>query len=168
MQVWPHTAFAGGPARDRDTEWAVVATRGSLALQATVRNGQWREPTSPDRRLLRTMGSGSSLSETTSVAASVAPEDLQRGDFVAILHEVAEYPSFFWMDAVPCERDAMVRVRCLPADSGQPLKVKAICLPFLFVESPRRRLRTLDVRQVQLARLTRRYAKTVWTAFRKR
>jgi len=102
--------------------------------------------------------------DTTSL---VAPEDLQCGQYVAVLNEVCEYPSFLWFDAGPDERDGMVRVRCIPAGSGTPLKVKAVCLPFVFVKTPAGQHETIDVRRVQLARLNRRYAKRVWKRIRK-
>jgi hypothetical protein len=41
-------------------------------------------------------------------------------------------------------------------------KVKAICLPYIFVQAPCGRFQTLDVRLATLARLDRDYAKTVW------
>ncbi|MGD9646313.1 MAG: hypothetical protein AB7U73_11430 [Pirellulales bacterium] len=100
--------------------------------------------------------------DCSSVAASVAPEDLRRGDFVAILSEIIELPSFFWDETLPGDRDELVRVQRLPTDNRVPLKVKAICLPFVFVKSPSGRYQTIDVRLARLVRLKKRYAKTVW------
>ena len=108
------------------------------------------------------MNARASQSDTTSVAASVAPEDLRCGDFVGILSEVLEFPSFYWCDSVSSERDELVRVRYIPKHGGTPLKIKAICLPFVYVKSPGGQLQVIDVRQVQLVRLTRRYGKAVW------
>jgi len=108
-----------------------------------------------------------STADATSIAAPVAPEDLMRGDCVAVLNEVVEFPSFFWCDSVLSERHELVRMRCLPANSGTPLKVKAICLPFVFVKSPIGEYEAIDIRQVQLVRLKKHYAKTVWKNIRK-
>jgi hypothetical protein len=108
-----------------------------------------------------------SLSTDTLTAASVAPEDLKRGTFVAILNEVYEFPSFLWCDCVPAERDELVRLRCLPAQDGVPLRIKSLCLPFVFVKSPFGHYHTIDVRKVQLVRLKECYAKTVWKALRR-
>jgi hypothetical protein len=107
------------------------------------------------------------LANNTSTAASVAPEDLRRGNFVAVLNEVVEFPSFFWCDSVPTDRGELVRARYLPAGGGMPLKVKAICLPFVFVKPPSGPSQTIDVRKVQLVRLEKCYAKTVWKKLRK-
>ncbi|MCA9154275.1 MAG: hypothetical protein KDA55_13870 [Planctomycetales bacterium] len=104
---------------------------------------------------------------TMTVAASVAPEDLRCGDFVAVLSEVIELPSFLWFGSLPFEQDEPMRTRFLPTDAGTPLKVRAICLPFVFVESPSKDCQTLDVRRVQLARLAPSYAQNVWTRQRK-
>jgi hypothetical protein len=102
----------------------------------------------------------------TSIAASIAPEDLQRGNFVAVLSELVEFPSFFWCDSLPGNRTELVRVRFLPT-SSMPLKIEAICLPFVFVKSPLGQRETLDIRRVQLVQLEKRYAKTVWKQLRK-
>jgi hypothetical protein len=113
------------------------------------------------------MNTDFSTTKKTSTAASVAPEDLECGDCVAVLHEVVEFPSFLWCDSVLGERDELVRVRCLPTSGGMPVKVKAICLPFVFVKSPFGQCETIDVRQVRLVRLKKRYAKEVWRNIRK-
>src|SRR5438105_4293111 len=69
-----------------------------------------------------------------SLAASVAPEDLRCGDSVAILSLTREYPSFFWCsDAAMMANNEPVRVSYMWPDGGVPLKIKAICLPFVFV-----------------------------------
>ena len=100
--------------------------------------------------------------EATAVAAIVAPEDLRRGDFVAVLSEVVELPSFLWCETLATDRSELVRLRRLPTDDRAPLKVKAICLPFIFVKLPKGQFRTIDVRLTSLVRLERNYAKTVW------
>ena len=102
----------------------------------------------------------------TKVARSLAPEDLRCGDFVAILSETREY---LWS----CDTHAMppsqpVRLQWQAWDGGTPLKVKAICLPFVFVRTPRGKHQTLDIRQCQLVRLDPDYAKLVCAKSRRR
>jgi hypothetical protein len=113
------------------------------------------------------MKTGLSNTETASLAVSVAPEDLNCGDFVAVLNELHELPSYLWFDSAPAERSQLVRLWHIPAASGLPLKVKAICLPFVFVKSPTGQFESIDVRRVQLVRLHESYAKTVWKEVRK-
>jgi hypothetical protein len=108
-----------------------------------------------------------STTDDTTLAASIAPEDLKCGDFVAVLNEVIEFPSFLWFDVEATRRDELVRVRYIPSRSGMPLKVKAICLPFVFVKSPIGESETVDIRNVQLVRLNKRYGKAVWKKVRK-
>ena len=108
-----------------------------------------------------------SITDDTALAASVAPEDLKCGDFVAVLIEVTEYPSFLWFDLDATKRDELVRIRSIPSGSGLPWKVKAICLPFVFVKPPAGPCETIDIRRVQLVRLSERYGKTVWKELRK-
>jgi hypothetical protein len=104
----------------------------------------------------------------TYVSRSLAAEDLRCGDFVSILYEVVEFPSFWWS----CDPQLMppsepVRLQCHSSDGGTPLKVKAICLPFVFVKKPCGQHRTLDVRQHRLVRLSPDYARPVWKAMSK-
>lgn len=100
--------------------------------------------------------------EESSVAAMIAPEDLRRGDYIAVLSEIIELPSFLWNETIPSGRSELVRVRRLPTEDRAPLKIKAICLPFIFVKLPSGTFETIDVRLASLVRLERRYAKAVW------
>ncbi len=99
------------------------------------------------------------------VARVVAPEDLRAGDFVAVLAEIVELPTFLWHETL-CDRGEIVRIRRLPTDNRVPLKVKAICLPFVFVKQPSGKFETIDVRLASLVRLEKDYAKTVWKTLR--
>ena len=105
-------------------------------------------------------------SEGGSIAAMVAPEDLRCGDFVAVLSQVFEVPSFLWHDVMPSERAETVRLRLLSTEDRTPMKVKAICLPFVFVRSHDGQFQTMDVRLMSLVRLEKGYAKTVWKELR--
>lgn len=100
---------------------------------------------------------------------SLAPEDLKRGDFVTILNEIVEWPSFLWhADPQILRPDEPVRLMRHPDDGGTPLKVRAICLPFVFVKNPTGQQRILDVRRQRLVRLSDKYARTVWKAMQNR
>ena len=101
--------------------------------------------------------------DETCTSRPLAAEDLRAGDFVAILHEVVECPSFLWScDPQLLPPDQLVRLICRSSDGGTPLKVKAISLPFVFVKQPTGQHKTLDVRQHRLVRLSASYAATVW------
>lgn len=114
------------------------------------------------------MKSDENTSRETHVARSLAAEDLRCGDFVAILSETVEYPSFWWScDPILHPPSEPVRMQCHSCDCGIPLKVKAICLPFVFVKKPCGSHRTLDIRQQRLVRLTADYAQPVWKTLSK-
>src|SRR5437867_1370328 len=103
------------------------------------------------------------------LAASVAPEDLRCGDFMAVLSVIHEYPSFFWCcDSGMSPREEPVRVQRIDADDGKPLKIRAICLPFVFAMDVAGEHRTLDIRLCRLARLSSDYARKVWKTLRKK
>jgi hypothetical protein len=113
-------------------------------------------------------GSRSTL-PATRAARLLAPEDIGRGDFVAVLDETHEIPSFWWSaDAALLPPDVPVRMRLVPRDECRPLKVKSICLPYVLVKQPCGNQRTLDLRTCRLARLDRRFAKLAWRAYAKK
>jgi hypothetical protein len=101
------------------------------------------------------------------MAATVAPEDLRQGDYVAVLNEIVEFPSCGWLELSMHPPEEPVRVRMMSLDAGEPLKVQAICLPFVFVRHAEGRLESLDIRRVQLVRLSRNYVRAVRKAVRK-
>jgi hypothetical protein len=108
--------------------------------------------------------------DRTSLAKGLAPEEIRRGDFVAPLYVVHEWPSWFWCcgDDSLYPREELVRTRSMPGEEAAPLKVIEICLPFVLVETAQREGKTLDVRQMGLARLDRRFARKARRAFRRR
>jgi hypothetical protein len=96
------------------------------------------------------------------LSAVVAPEDLNCGDFVAALNVIYQLPSFMWGcdSSIPPDEPVLVQFRA--PNAGMPLKIKAICLPFVFVKSPNGNSQTMDVRQTQFVRLQTEYAEHVW------
>lgn len=103
------------------------------------------------------------------LAASVAGEDLCVGDDVAILNQILEFPSFLWdYDAAILSPHEWVRIPRAARGAGTPFRVRAICLPFVFLKAPNGKSRTVDIRQVQLVRLDKSYAKLVRKALRRR
>jgi hypothetical protein len=92
-----------------------------------------------------------------SLASPVAPEDIRRGHYVAVLHVIDQY--------FPCcfERSGTdpVNVRWRPRFQAQPLKVLDVCLPFVTVAKADGAVVTLDVRRHELARLDEGYARRV-------
>lgn len=107
--------------------------------------------------------------EETALAATVAPEDLRCGDYVSLLNEVFELPSWLWnCDAPLAPGHEYVRVQLAARDGGTPLKVQAICLPFVLLKTPKGKHRTVDLRSCQLVRLSAEYARRAWIAMRKK
>ncbi len=107
---------------------------------------------------------------STTLARPIAPDDLRRGEYVAVLHEVAEVPSFFWCcDSGLLNPHEPVSITYRPLSKDRvPLKVIALCLPFVLVEHPDGEHRTLDIRGCQLARLDKEYARVAWKGMKKK
>lgn len=101
-----------------------------------------------------------------SLAKTLAPEEIARGDYVAVLWEMTEWPSWFWRDDALQPRGEPVRICHLPAGELRPLRVRAACLPLVLVKTPEGEQRTLDVRKCRLARLDRAYGRLAWRAYR--
>lgn len=106
----------------------------------------------------------------TTLARPIAPDDLQRGEYVAVLNVEYEYPSWLWCcDSGLLAADEPVRVTYRPrSEECEPLKIVALCLPFVFVKRHNGEHRTLDIRGCQLARLDEEYAKAVWKGLKKK
>lgn len=99
----------------------------------------------------------------TTVAATVAGEDVACGDFVALLNVTYELPTYLWHGCdAPLSTEKLVRLTPMASESGKPLKVIGICLPFLYVRSASGEMQTLDLRRMQVVRLDRRCAKHIW------
>jgi hypothetical protein len=106
--------------------------------------------------------------QDSALARALAPEEVRAGDYVTLLHEVAEVPSYFWCrDSALLAPEEIVRIRFIPQSCGTPLKVRSICLPFVLVKHPTGEQRPLDLRKHRVARLTKRYALRAWKAYKK-
>lgn len=103
-----------------------------------------------------------------SVAARIAGEDIVAGDYVTILSEVIEFPSFLWnCSNVSLPPDEPVRIRYLPQMAGVPHEVVTVCLPFVYAKFPSGHLLAFDVRQHDLVRLNHSNAQLIWREMRK-
>ncbi|TWT40253.1 hypothetical protein [Botrimarina hoheduenensis] len=111
------------------------------------------------------------MSTKTSTAATLAktlsPEDVRRGDYVAVLS--VEYE---WLNGNACSdspyQEIILRACFRPRDPEPPLRVIDVCLPFVFVQPPQGLGHTIDIRSVRLARLDRNYARRVVRTLSKR
>ena len=102
------------------------------------------------------------------VAARIAGEDIAKGDYITILSEIIELPSFLWnCSSISLPIDEPVRTRYLPRAVGEPHKVVAVCLPFVYARRPRGSLIAFDTRQQQLVRLDRDIGRSLWKQMRK-
>lgn len=103
------------------------------------------------------------MSKSRSIAKPLAPEDIAEGDHVAVLSVITQHinvAALFGCEESWNRRPDVLRLRWLPTDElGSPMRVVRICLPFVLVEMIDGKSRTLDTRQVQLARLCDEFAR---------
>jgi hypothetical protein len=110
----------------------------------------------------------SAVAEAT-LAKALAPEDIRPGDFVTPLFTTAEVLSFWWNGgAWNLPPDQPVRVRMTYNCDGMPMRVKAVCLPFVLTKNPAGEQSSLDLRKCQIARLDGRFAKRAWKAYKRK
>jgi hypothetical protein len=111
----------------------------------------------------------STRAHSPSVAKPHAPEDVRPGDHLALLDEMFEYPSCYWFtDATWFPRHELIRLRVVPRDEARPLKVVSVCPPFVFTTDATGNFRTLDLRRIHVACLSRDFADRVRKALKKK
>lgn len=99
----------------------------------------------------------------TSTVIRIAGEDIKPGDYVALFAETIEFPSFFWCcDTTSMPKDELIRVRCIPQQSGEPFKVLTVCLPFVYAKCAQGKLVNFDIRKHQLVKLDRSNGRKIW------
>lgn len=94
----------------------------------------------------------------------MAPEDIKQGDYVTRHNETLELICFNDCFGKPSIEVLTAKIQAFRA--GIPLKVKAICLPFVTVKAPSGRSEVIDLRATQLVRLDPTYAKTTYKALK--
>jgi len=88
------------------------------------------------------------MDQHTCIARPIAPEDIRKGMYVAVLSITHELLPLFCESAWVFERGEPYRMAFLPdEEESQPLKVVSLCLPFVFVKDAKRQCRTLDLRR---------------------
>ena len=95
------------------------------------------------------------------VAKPLHAEDLAVGDDVAVLFTSSQFPTFNWygFDTSMLPIEQPITITYLPFDDQEALIVEKICLPFVICKTYDQRHRYLDIRQVQLARLDKGFAR---------
>ena len=101
-----------------------------------------------------------------SMSRSLPPEDILVGQYVTVLHVVGEYLPFDCDSDAACRGVHPLRTLWLPDSGGMPMRVIQVCLPFVLVERPNGRHRTLDVRRYKLARVSDQYGEEVFRHIR--
>ncbi|MFG0266713.1 MAG: hypothetical protein ACF8AM_16430 [Rhodopirellula sp. JB055] len=115
------------------------------------------------------MRTTSETQSATNVAARVAGEDIQKGDFITVLSEIFEVPSFLWNCAdVSLSPDEPVRTRYLSTANGTPYKVTVVCLPFVYAKRPRGSIVCFDIRRHEMVRLDRESGQSIWKLLKKK
>jgi hypothetical protein len=92
-------------------------------------------------------------------ARAVAPEDVRRGDYLTVLHQISELLPFWQTHSWD---GTVVRVQHLPSRAAVPVQVVDVCLPLILVRSPRGKAGLVDVRRYRLARVPESFGRCVF------
>lgn len=104
------------------------------------------------------------MDDATQTIHSLAPEDIDKGMFVAVKHEVHEmYNPCDFSDSVPGKTPKPIMLPCRDCSDGEPRRVIAVCLPFVYVENASGYTESFDVRRHVLVRVSDDYALEVFT-----
>ncbi|MDG1893566.1 MAG: hypothetical protein P8J37_01525 [Fuerstiella sp.] len=96
------------------------------------------------------------------VSRRLAAEDIQIGSYITVVQQISELVSFLWLgDTSPEGREQPVLYRHTPSNCGEPYRVLAVCLPFVFGEDIRGEAETFDLRQCEVTQLTAGYVEAV-------
>lgn len=108
-------------------------------------------------------------STAISVARRIAGEDLATDDYVTVLNEVYELPSFLWCDSLTrLDPGAPVTIQYMAHNAGVPFRVLSVCLPFVYVKPPRGEIVSLDLRRQELVKLESKRARKIWKKLRRK
>lgn len=94
----------------------------------------------------------------TTLARSLAPEDIQVGNFVMVLHRQSQVMMSKCTDSETPEV-VVIPVVTRPAYPELPAKVIDICLPFVVVRRESKKTEIIDTRSERLARVPEQFAK---------
>ncbi|MCP4173842.1 MAG: hypothetical protein GY758_24065 [Fuerstiella sp.] len=96
------------------------------------------------------------------ISRRLAAEDIQVGTYITVVQKVSELVSFLWFgETSPEGREQPVLYRHTPSNCGEPYRVLAVCVPFVFVEDIREEAETLDLRHCEVTQLTVGYVDAV-------
>jgi len=96
----------------------------------------------------------------------VAPEDIHAGDYLALTHRSYQLLPDSLENWGGNNTVKTVRVDVMPCDSGEPMRVLAVCLPFITAVSPHRFVTTIDLRREHVGRLPKAYGRHVFKQHR--
>ncbi|MEM9417835.1 MAG: hypothetical protein AAGA25_02115 [Planctomycetota bacterium] len=93
-----------------------------------------------------------------STARPVAAEDLRVGDGVAVAYVTQQILAD---DDPPPDQtyNRIIKADLIPYDSGEPLRIVGVCLPFILAKNTCKRHVTLDVRRQHLVKLDLAYTR---------
>ncbi len=98
------------------------------------------------------------------VAKQLRADDIRVGEYVAVLCETYEWPAVFCSGVF--DAPTVHRATLVPNHTEDPVRIEAVCVPFVFVVDTAGKHRVLDLRRVRLARVSGGFGRAVFAAKR--
>jgi len=97
----------------------------------------------------------------TTVAQPIAPEDIAPGQFVTPLTKtLVRFPNLY-SDDVYVNKTEPFPITYVPRVRA-PVRVVEVCLPFVLIETPKGKVRMIDLRRLRLARVSDRFGQAMF------
>ncbi len=103
------------------------------------------------------------MTQEITITRRLAPEDILPGMFIAIAAHTREIFPHWLIGSTPNHVPDVVRISVRGCVDGTPLRVVAVCLPFVMTENAKGAIETLDVRQHTLVTIDEMFALEVFT-----
>jgi hypothetical protein len=113
------------------------------------------------------MSTKSEKNQESGIARPLAPEDVRAGDYICVMKVLQEYMPFWAILEESWKKPELIRLTWMPADSGTPLKVVEVCIPFVLVQQVDGTHKTLDLRRHGVGRLSDRFGSRAFKRLRR-
>lgn len=114
------------------------------------------------------MSTESKTNQQPAAARLLAPEEVRAGDYICVMKVLQEYMPFWAIFEESWEKPELIRLTWMPAESGTPLKVIEVCIPFVLVQQVDGSHKTLDLRRHGVGRLSERFGSRAFKRLRKK
>lgn len=98
------------------------------------------------------------------VVRMVRPDDVRVGDYVMVMHVSYDYVTMSC--GVGSDGLTVQRLTVVPNETAPPVRIESACVPFVMVRSAKGKSSMVDMRRVQLGRVSNVFGRAVFASTR--